>query len=59
MSPDSRERLNQLTASSEDQVRTELDHFLLCPGCGQAIDLRRLGDVFHHDEPGHAPLPVN
>jgi hypothetical protein len=54
-----REKLNQLTASREDPVNTEADHFEVCPTCGQAFDCRRLGDVFHHDEPGHAPLPVN
>jgi predicted RNA-binding Zn-ribbon protein involved in translation (DUF1610 family) len=48
-----------LAASSDDPVDTEASHFQLCPECGQAIDLRRLGDVFHHDEPEHAPLPVH
>jgi DNA ligase D-like protein (predicted ligase) len=36
----------------------EDEHFLTCGECGQAIDLRKLGDVLHHEEPGHAPLPA-
>jgi len=36
----------------------EASHFYVCERCGQAVDYRRLGDVFHHDEPDHEPLPV-
>jgi hypothetical protein len=36
----------------------EAEQFYLCPSCGQAVDMRRLGDVLHHEEPGHEPLPV-
>lgn len=32
-------------------------HFITCAECGQDVDCRRLGDVLHHDEPGHEPLP--
>ena len=35
----------------------EAMHFMNCPSCGQATDCRNLGDVLHHDQPGHAPLP--
>jgi len=35
----------------------EEDHFMLCPECGQAFDMRNLGEVLHHHEPGHDPLP--
>jgi len=59
ISSDDRKRLNQLTASSDDVVPGEADHFAVCLECGQALDLRRLGDVVHHDEPDHAPLPVD
>lgn len=31
----------------------EADHFLLCPACGQAIDVRQLMQVLHHEEAGH------
>lgn len=34
----------------------EAKHFIVCAACGQAIDCRNLGDVFHHEEPGHAPI---
>jgi hypothetical protein len=37
----------------------ESHHFMICPECGQAFDMRKLGDVFHHDEPGHKPLPTD
>lgn len=41
------------------ELSDESEHFIICVGCGQAIDCRRLGDVFHHEEPGHEPLAVN
>ena len=34
----------------------EADHFYLCPTCGQAVDMRDLGQVFHHEEQGHEPV---
>ena len=37
----------------------EAEHFMACPVCGQAIDKRDLGQVFHHDDPDHEPLPVH
>lgn len=37
----------------------EAGHFFVCGICGQAVDMRRLGDVFHHEDEGHEPLPVN
>lgn len=53
-----RDKLNRCPVDVPD-VDTEADHFLICPACGQAVDCRRLGDVLHHDEPGHAPIPVS
>jgi hypothetical protein len=35
----------------------EVDHFFVCPRCGQAVDKRDLGQVFHHEEPGHERWP--
>jgi hypothetical protein len=32
-------------------------HFYVCPVCGQAVDKRDLGQVFHHGQPGHDRLP--
>jgi hypothetical protein len=37
----------------------EREHYLRCPTCGQAVDMRKLGDIFHHEEPGHKPIPRN
>jgi DNA ligase D-like protein (predicted ligase) len=34
----------------------EAEHFILCEACQQLVDRRKLGDVLHHDEPGHEPL---
>lgn len=36
-----------------------LDHFYTCAECGQAVDMRNLEQVFHHEEPGHTPHPLN
>jgi hypothetical protein len=40
------------------ETRDESDHFYTCVTCGQAVDCRDLGEVFHHEEDGHAPLVV-
>jgi hypothetical protein len=37
---------------------TEIGHFYLCPACHQPVDKRDLAAVFHHEEPGHEPLPA-
>ena len=34
----------------------EFEHFCACPACGQLVDMRDLGQVFHHEEPGHEPI---
>jgi hypothetical protein len=36
----------------------EAEHFYVCAACGQAVDMRRLGDVFHHEDDGHLPIGV-
>jgi bifunctional non-homologous end joining protein LigD len=54
-SPLSREELNALPVVAPDLP--EAMHFMDCPTCGQAIDCRNLGDVLHHNQPGHAPIP--
>lgn len=36
----------------------ESRHFYVCKACGQAVDMRDLGAVFHHEEREHEPLPV-
>jgi hypothetical protein len=37
----------------------EADHFYVCGACGQAVDMRDLHAVFHHEREGHKPLPTN
>ena len=36
----------------------EIVHFYICKACNQPVDMRDLGQVFHHEERGHAPLAV-
>jgi hypothetical protein len=33
---------------ADDIVRTEADHHMKCPGCGQWFDMRDLGQVVQH-----------
>lgn len=54
----SREELNALPCAYPD-LGDEVAHFYVCKACGQAIDVRRLGDVLHHEAEDHAPLPVH
>jgi hypothetical protein len=37
----------------------ESDHFYVCEKCGQAVDMRDLHAVIHHESEGHEPLPTN
>ena len=37
----------------------EEHHFMSCPVCGQAFDMRDLRQVFWHDEPEHEPLELD
>lgn len=34
----------------------EADNFYTCKACGQAVGMRDLGQVFHHEEDGHQPI---
>jgi len=54
----SREDLNALRCEYP-QIEDEAQHFYVCEACGQAVDMRKLGDVLHHEEQGHEPLPVH
>jgi hypothetical protein len=38
------------------EPKSELEHFYKCPACGQSVDMRDLGQVFHHELPGHEPI---
>lgn len=37
----------------------ELDNFYECKACGQSVDMRDLGQVFHHDELNHKPIDMD
>lgn len=37
----------------------EHEHFYVCAACGQAVDMRDLGQVFHHEDAGHEPLALD
>lgn len=54
-SPAARRALNDRTVLAPDVE--EAEHFHRCDGCGQFVDRRNLGDVLHHEEPGHERLP--
>jgi hypothetical protein len=41
------------------EPESEAEHFYVCKACGQAVDMRDLGQVFHHEVPGHERLPEN
>ena len=34
----------------------ERENFYMCSDCGQAVDMRDLGQVLHHEENGHEPI---
>lgn len=37
----------------------EEQHYYVCETCGQAVDMRLLGDVMYHEQEDHKPLRVN
>jgi hypothetical protein len=37
----------------------EREHFIKCARCGQMMDCRDLGQVFHHEDPDHKPIPIH
>ena len=43
-------------ADKTPEVGSEAEHFMNCAACGQAFDMRDLGQVFHHEELGHKPI---
>lgn len=52
------DELNAITARrAGGEPDDEAEHFYRC-GCGEAVDMRRLGDVLHHEQPGHRPLRI-
>jgi hypothetical protein len=60
MRQEERDELNAKRAErAAGEPEDERVHFYVCGKCGQAVDRRRLGDVFYHEEPGHEPLPTS
>jgi hypothetical protein len=43
----------------EPEPEDQTIHYFTCKACGQAVDKRKVGDLFHHEEPGHDPIPLN
>lgn len=37
----------------------EHEHFYVCAACGQAVDRRDLGQVFHHEDADHEPQQLD
>jgi hypothetical protein len=37
----------------------EMDNFYVCKSCDQSVDMRDLGQVFHHEEAGHEPIDMD
>jgi hypothetical protein len=54
-----REELNALDSGRLGVPVEELEHFYVCKACSQAVDKRRLGDVFHHEEADREPIPAS
>ena len=54
-----REELNALKSKrAGGEPANEAEHFYACEECGQTVDMRKLGDVFYYEEPGHTPVPM-
>lgn len=53
-----RETLNRIAAVPLN-AQPGNEHLEQCPACGQMFSALCLGDVLHHLEPDHAPLPVH
>lgn len=41
------------------EPENEAEHFMECRACGQAFDMRDLGEVCYHEEAGHRPKQRN
>jgi rRNA maturation endonuclease Nob1 len=58
ISDEERDRLNRCPVIIERPVKDERDYFYRCTTCEQMVDCRRYGDVLHHEEPAHRPIPT-
>jgi hypothetical protein len=50
----SRDELNAVDTHAPEVA--EEAHFYTCAKCGQKVDMRKLGDMFHHEAAFHLPL---
>jgi bifunctional non-homologous end joining protein LigD len=50
-----RTALNSLRTTAPD-LPSSRHHLYRCDACGRLVDRRNLGDVLHHEEPGHEPI---
>ena len=41
------------------EPENEADHFYACPACGQAVDMRDLGQVLHHEGLDHEAIDLD
>ena len=59
MTKEDREELNRCKGVRHGgEPHDEAEHFYVCKACGQSVDMRNLGDVLHHEGPGHEPLEM-
>lgn len=42
---------------ADGEPENEADNFYICEICGQAVDMRHLEQVLHHEKEGHEPIP--
>src|SRR5690242_8576876 len=43
-------------AAGANDPADEATYFFVCKTCGQAVDIRELDQIFHHQIPGHEPM---
>jgi hypothetical protein len=48
--------LNTRRARLQGAPIREEQNYYVCQSCGQAVDMRLLGDVLYHDQEDHKPL---
>ena len=52
-----RQRFPQGVRVGGPAITSEADHFYRCEHCKQAVDMRDLGQVLHHEQRPHQPIP--
>ena len=57
---ENREALRHIHGRPSDgkEPENEAEHFYTCKHCRQAVDMRSLSQVLHHEQAKHDPLPV-